>query len=69
MSEENIMSNIKNYLISIQEIVDPMVYQGCNDSTIVEYVQKYIPEASKSDILNIISRARFDYCEFGSYYA
>lgn len=61
------MSKIGNYLLDLQEIIDPMVYQGFGDKTIIACVKDHYPDATDPSIMAVISRARFDYGSFDSY--
>jgi hypothetical protein len=45
--------------LSLQEIIDPMVYMGATDQTIVEEVQKRYPVLNESYILQLIEDSYF----------
>ena len=54
------MSAISNYLLELEEVVDPMVYIGHTDDEIIAEVKLRVPDAPISWIYDIINRARFD---------
>jgi hypothetical protein len=56
------MSQIGSYVLSLQEIIDPMVHMGATDQTIVEEVQKRYPALSESYILQLIGDSYFHNC-------
>ena len=56
------MSQIGSYVLSLQEIIDPMVYMGATDQTIVEEVQKRYPVLNESYILQLIEDSYFHNC-------
>ena len=39
------MSKIGNYVLAVQEIVDPMVYNGASNAAIIEAVKAICPDA------------------------
>ena len=56
------MSQIGSYVLSLQEIIDPLVHMGATDQTIVEEVQKRYPALSESYILQLIGDSYFYNC-------
>lgn len=61
------MSKMGQYMLELEEIVDPMVYTGHSDDTIKREVKKFMPDTPDLWIQDAIHRARFDYNEFDSY--
>lgn len=56
------MSQMSSHVLSLQEIIDPMVHMGATDQTIVEEVQKRYPALSESYILQLIGDSYFHNC-------
>jgi hypothetical protein len=53
------MSKIGDCVLDLQEIVQPLVYTGHSDESIIEEVNKFLPETPESWIVEEIKRARF----------
>ena len=49
------MSRMGEYLLDIQEIVDPMVYMGHTDESIIKEVKKRLPDTPESWITETIN--------------
>jgi hypothetical protein len=56
------MSQMSSHVLSLQEIIDPLVHMGATDQTIVEEVQKRYPALSESYILQLIGDSYFYNC-------
>ena len=56
------MSKMSSHVLSLQEIIDPMVHMGATDQAIVEEVQKRYPALSESYILQLIEDSYFHNC-------
>ena len=61
------MSKMGEYLLDLEEIVDPMIYTGHSDETIKREVKKCLPHTPDTWIQDAIYRARFDYDSFDPY--
>ena len=56
------MSKMSSHVLSLQEIIDPMVHMGATDQAIVKEVQKRYPALSESYILQLIGDSYFHNC-------
>lgn len=56
------MSKMGNYVMAVQEIVEPMVYDGASNATIIKAVKRICPDAPDLYIQQaIIEAERFMY--------
>ena len=54
------MSKIGNYVLAVQEIVDPMVYNGASNAAIIEAVKAICPDAPDLYIQQAIIEAEME---------
>ena len=55
------MSKIGSYVMDLQDIVDPMVYDGCSQKEIIKEVEKQIPGTPEYWVVDIIETAEREY--------
>jgi len=52
------MSKMGNYVMAVQEIVEPMVYNGASNAAIIEAVKTVCPDATDQYIQQAINQVR-----------